>query len=83
MISSPKLRKDKVERFVRIVKSRQEAGVNITVITEEPENNLYENALVTYLLLDEMKNVGISVKTVKNNEEHYAVIDGLIVVYGV
>lgn len=82
VISSPKLRKDKVDRFIRIVKSRQEAGVNITVITEEPENNLYENTLVSYLLIDEMKNVGINVKTVKNDEEHYAVIDGLLVWHG-
>ena len=82
IISSPKLRKDKVERFIRIVKSRQEAGVNITVITEEPENNLYENTMVTYLLIDEMRSVGINVKTVKNNEEHYAVIDGLLVWHG-
>ena len=82
VISSPKLRKDKVDRFIRIVKSRQEAGVNITVITEEPENNLYENTLVTYLLIDEVRNVGINVKTVKNNEEHYAVIDGLLVWHG-
>lgn len=82
VISSPKLRKDKVERFIRIVKSRQEAGVNITVITEEPENTLYENTLVTYLLIDEMRKVGINVKTVKNDEEHYAVIDGLLVWHG-
>ena len=82
VISSPKLRKDKVDRFIRIVKSRQEAGVNITVITEEPENNVYENTLVSYLLIDEMKNVGINVKTVKNDEEHYAVIDGLLVWHG-
>ena len=82
VISSPKLRKDKVDRFIRIVKPRQEAGVNITVITEEPENNLYENTLVSYLLIDEMKNVGINVKTVKNDEEHYAVIDGLLVWHG-
>lgn len=82
MISSPKLRKDKVERFIRLVKARQEAGVNVTVITQEPENNLYENPLVTYLLIDEMKNVGINVKTVQNNEEHYAVIDGLLVWHG-
>ena len=82
VISSPKLRKDKVDRFIRIVKSRQEVGVNITVITEEPENNLYDNTLVSYLLIDEMKNVGINVKTVKNDEEHYAVIDGLLVWHG-
>ena len=82
VISSPKLRKDKVERFIRIVKSRQEAGVKIMVITEEPENNLYENTLVTYLLIDEMRKVGINVNTVKNNEEHYAVIDGLLVWHG-
>ena len=82
VISSPKLRKDKVERFISIVKSRQESGVNITVITEEPGNNLYENTLVSYLLIDEMKNVGINVKIAKNAEEHYAVIDGLLVWHG-
>lgn len=82
VISSPKLRKDKVERFIDLVKARQEAGVNVTVITQEPENNLYENPLVTYLLIDEMKKVGIHVKTVKNDDEHYAVIDGLLVWHG-
>lgn len=82
VISSPKLRKDKVERFIDLVKARQEAGVNVTVITQEPENNLYENPLVTYLLIDEMKKVGIHVKTVKNDEAHYAVIDGLLVWHG-
>ena len=58
------------------------AGVTITVITENPENNLYENTLVTYFLIDEMRNVGINVKTVKNDEEHYAVIDSLLVWHG-
>ena len=71
-----------MDRFIRIVKSRQEAGVNITIITEEAENSLYENTMVTYLLIDEMRNVGINVKAVKNNEEHYAVIDGLLVWHG-
>ena len=52
------------------------------VITEEPEKNLYENTLITHLLIDEMKKVGIHVKTVKDVEEHYAVIDGVLVWHG-
>ena len=43
MISSTKPRKEKADRFIRIVKSRQEADVNITVITK---NNLYESTML-------------------------------------
>ena len=82
VISSPRLRKDKVERFILLMKSRQEAGVKVTVITSEPEKNLYENTLISYLLIKDMKNVGIDVRIIKESEEHYAVIDGLLVWHG-
>ena len=37
VISSPDIRPDKIDRFLLLVKSRQEKGVHITVITTEPE----------------------------------------------
>ena len=82
VIFSPKLRQDKVGRFIRVIKPRQEAGVKITVITEEPENSLFENALVAQLLIEEMKKIGIHVKIAENDEAHYAVIDEVLVWHG-
>ena len=82
VIASPRLRKDKVERFLYLVKSRQEAGVKVKVITSEPERNLFENTLMSYLLIEDMRNAGIDVKITNDGEEHYAVIDELVVWHG-
>lgn len=38
LVSSPELTQDKIERFIYLLKPRQEAGVDVTVITTEPEN---------------------------------------------
>lgn len=82
IISSPKLCKNKIERFVHVVKSRQEAGVAVTVFTEEPENDLYGNGLFTSTLIDEMKKLGINVIVLEEVEQHYAIIDNSIVWHG-
>lgn len=82
MISSPDLRQDKVERLLYLIKSRQEAGVQITVITTEPENAVYGNADVLYGLIGMMKAAGIIVQTQEEVEEHFAVIDQELVWHG-
>ena len=38
IVSSPELTQDKIERFIYLVKARQEAGITVTVITIEPQN---------------------------------------------
>lgn len=82
IISSPDIRQDKIERLLYLVKSRQEAGVQITVITTEPESAIYGNADVLYGLIDMMKNAGITVQIKEEVEERFAVIDGELVWHG-
>ena len=41
----------------------QEAGVTVTVITLDPEAEGYENTLELHILIEEMKNNGIYVRT--------------------
>lgn len=81
IVSSPKLVKEKVDRFIYIVKSRQEAGVPVTIITDDPDKTSYGNVMFSYVLINEMRDSGITVKTV-DEAEHFAVIDGSLVWHG-
>ena len=49
VISSPDIRQDKIDRFLLLVKKRQEVGVKVTVITTDPEDITY--AYVAIMLL--------------------------------
>ena len=82
VISSPGITKQKVDRLIYLLKSRQEAGVKITVITMNPETALYGNADFLHTLIKEMMSAGIFVKTSDDEMEHYAVIDGSLVWHG-
>lgn len=82
IISSPDIRADKVNRFIKIVKERQEKGVRITIITTNPETMMFGSPSVYYELLQEMKQVGITVVLKDEIDEHFAVIDNQIVWHG-
>ena len=62
VISSPRLTQEKVGRFIYLMKSRQESGIKITVITVDPENASYGSAAFFHLLIDQMKEAGIQIK---------------------
>lgn len=82
VICSPKMLRKKVERFISLVKSRQEHGVQVTVMTLNPENATYDSPTFLHFLVDMMKKVGISVKLVEDATEHFAVIDDSLVWHG-
>lgn len=82
IISSPDIRAEKIARFIRIIKERQEKGVKVTVITLSPDNLMYGNSAVYYELISEMHGVGITVIEKEEIDEHYAVIDNQIVWHG-
>lgn len=82
VISSPGLRRNKVERLIDLLKTRQEAGVTVTVITTEPDAVGYGDTIELHILIDEMRNSGISVRTTPDEGEHYAVIDRKLVWHG-
>jgi hypothetical protein len=64
------------------VKSRQEAGARIVVITTEPENISYGSSDVCNELVEQLKLAGIIVKLKEEVEELFAVIDDELVWHG-
>ena len=82
VISSPDIRQNKIDRLLSLVKERQEKGVNVTVITTDPEEVVYGSADVCYELIREMQQVGINVVTKAEVEERFAVIDEELVWHG-
>lgn len=82
VISSPDIRQDKIDRLLLLVKERQEKGINITVITTDPEEVVYGSTDVCYELIRQMKQVGINVVTKVEVEERFAVIDDELVWHG-
>lgn len=82
VISSPDLRRSKVERIISLLKQRQESGVVVTVITANPDSVGYGNTTELFILIDEMRKNGISVRETDAECEHFAVIDQKLVWHG-
>jgi hypothetical protein len=82
LVSSPELIKDKVDRFIYLVQSRQEAGCKVAVITMEPQNILYGHLEYCQGLIETMCENGIQVIVQDEVAEHFAVIDGELVWHG-
>lgn len=82
VIASPQITQEKIRRFLYLIKPRQEAGIKITVITENPENVSYGNAAFYHELIRQMQEAGINVKLAEDQKEHFAVIDQLLVWHG-
>ena len=59
ILSSPELTQDKVERFMELVKPRQEQGVAVTVITIDPQNKAFESQEFGQWILREMWHGGM------------------------
>ncbi len=82
LVSSPELTQDKVERFIYLVKLRQEYGVDVTVITTEPQNLSYGSPEFCQRLVKEMQENGIHVIAKDEVIEHFAIIDDDLVWHG-
>ena len=82
VISSPDISHNKVERFINIIKARQESGVRVSVITENPDNRLVGNPVYIMDLIRQLRDAGINVGYTDNINEHYAVIDKALVWHG-
>ncbi|MCF0247674.1 MAG: hypothetical protein HUJ86_03610 [Synergistes sp.] len=67
---------------MRVIKSRQEAGCEVTVITTDPDYSLCGDAGYGYFLISQMQNAGINVLTKEESDEHFALIDDELVWYG-
>lgn len=82
IISSPTLARNKVIRMIQILKERQEAGVKVTIVTWHPDAYIYGHEGYRLELMEMLRNMGFHIELMKENCEHYAVIDNEIVWYG-
>ncbi|MDO4976756.1 MAG: hypothetical protein Q4E53_05780 [Eubacteriales bacterium] len=82
IISSPGIEQDRIERFIYVVKGRQEAGCKVTVITTDPENALYNSAGYGCSLINQLQSAGVQVVTREEVQEHFALIDDDLVWHG-
>ena len=82
IISSPGLQRSKVERLISLLKSRQEAGVSVIVITMDPEVALFGDIGDIEAMVSEMKIAGIMVRLTDSEGERFAVIDRKLVWHG-
>ncbi len=82
IVSSPEISQDKVDRFIYVIRNRQEAGCKVTVITTNPENVLYGGAEYYHTMIRQMQEVGINVLLKDEVAEHFALIDDELVWHG-
>jgi superfamily II DNA or RNA helicase len=82
VISSPDISHEKIERFIDIIKPRQEKGVSVTIITENPDNKAVGKPAYLLGLIHQLREIGINIGYTDNVNEHYAVIDRSLVWHG-
>lgn len=82
LVSSPELTQDKTERFIYLVRPRQEAGIAVTVITTDPQTASHGDFEFYQRLIEEMRENGIHVIMKEEVAEHFAVIDDELVWHG-
>lgn len=82
IISSPEISQDKVDRFIYVIRNRQEAGCKVTVITTNPENILYGDAEYYQVMIVQMQEAGVTVLLKEEVTEHFALIDEELVWHG-
>lgn len=82
VISSPELSGEKIQRFLYLIRPRQEMGCAVTVITENPENVRYGSPQFLYHLISELKEAGVHVIVKEEAAEHFAVLDEELVWHG-
>ncbi|MBO4873323.1 MAG: DEAD/DEAH box helicase family protein [Lachnospiraceae bacterium] len=82
VIASPNIRRRKIERMLSLLKTRQEAGVKVTVITLDPNCARFGDPGDIQELIAKMQRAGITVVVNESENEHYAVIDKKLVWHG-
>ena len=82
VISSPIISGTKVYELIRFLKDKQINGVEITIVTWNPDSYGFGDAGYWMQLHEEMRQAGFYMKTVEDSCEHFAIVDQEIVWYG-
>ena len=71
-----------VYKLISLLKEKQSLGVEITIVTWEPDSYGFGDASYWMQLHEEMRQAGFYLKFVEDTCEHFAIIDKEIVWYG-
>lgn len=82
IISSPVISGLKVHELIKKLKDRQTKGVNVTIVTWNPDAYGFGDAGYWMQLHEEMRLAGLYIKAAEDYCEHFAIIDQEIVWYG-
>ena len=75
VISSPIISGEKVYKLISLLKEKQSLGVEITIVTWEPDSYGFGDASYWMQLHEEMRQAGFYLKFVEDTCEHFAIID--------
>lgn len=82
VLSSPVISGAKVYELISLLRDKQVAGLEITIVTWESDSYGFGDAAFWMQLHEEMRQAGFYVKTVEESCEHFAIVDQEIVWYG-
>lgn len=82
IICSPSVRVSKINKLIELMKSVQERGVRITIITWDMDSDKYGDTGLHAALLDDLRSYGFDVVVSETVSEHFSIIDKSIVWYG-
>ena len=82
VISSPVISGPKVHELIRSLQELQETGVQVTIITWEPDAYGFGDPAYWMQLHEDMRQAGFYMRYVEENCEHFAIVDQEIVWYG-
>ena len=82
IISSPLINQNKINDFINVIKSKQEGGVVVSIVTLSPKIYLMDKSKNIEKMIKELENNAINVCKKESMHEHFAIIDREIVWYG-
>ena len=82
IISSPAISGAKIYELIDLLKEKQVSGVEVTIVTWEPDSYGFGDSTFWMQLHEEIRKSGFYLKTVEDACEHFAIIDHEIVWYG-
>lgn len=82
IISSPAISGPKVNELINMLREKQMAGVQVTIVTWTPDSYGFGDAAYWMQLHEDMRSTGFHIKTVEEHCDRFAVIDQEVVWYG-
>ncbi len=82
IVASPVISGPKIEELMQSLKSQQEKGVQIRIVTWKPDRYGFGDSAYWMELQERMQNNGVEMNLVEDDCQHYCIIDREVVWYG-